>query len=95
MKSQNLKVIYRQALVKGMTAKQAGAFFKVNHNSLAGLKRRYGFPSLISEWEFADRKVFESMTINELKSYIAILSKDGKDSGKEWTYSNDELKKRK
>lgn len=78
-----------------MTAKQAGAFFKVSHNSLAGLKKRYGFPSLISEWEYADRKVFESMTSSELKSYVNILSKDGKTDGKEWTYSNDELKKRK
>jgi hypothetical protein len=88
------KEIYRIALARGMTAKQAGAYFGVRHNSIAGIKGRYGFPSLISEFEYADRKGFESMSDNDLRYYINALEKDKKTTGKEWTYANDEVKRR-
>lgn len=65
-----LKEIYRLALARGMTAKQAGAEFKVKHDSLQKIKARHGFPSLISEYEFAERAAFKRMSDKELISYL-------------------------
>jgi hypothetical protein len=42
---------YRLALIEGLTAKQAGARFNMNHQSIAKCKTRYNLPTLKNEWE--------------------------------------------
>lgn len=89
-----LKEAYRLALARGMTAKQAGAEFGVKHDSLQKIKARYGFPSLISEYEFAERSAFKRMSDREIVSYVRSIS-GSKVFKKESTYAYEEIKSRK
>jgi hypothetical protein len=86
--------IYRLALARGLTAKQAGAEYKVNHQSLAKCKGRYDLPSLISEYEKADRESLARMSDSELASYIKVLKQDDYSESKEFRYASEELAKR-
>ena len=89
-----LQDAYRLALAKGLTAKQAGAEFGLSHDSISKIKNRYGFPSLISEWEFADRQGIAKMKDEEIKSYMEVLLKKGHNEHKDLKYCQDELEKR-
>ena len=89
-----LQEAYRLALARGLTAKQAGAEFGVSHESLAKVKTRYGFPPLISEFEFQMRADIQKMNDKDLSSYIDVLAKSNKQEHKEYKYCQDELEKR-
>lgn len=83
--------VYRLALARGLTAKQAGAEYRVNHQSLAKCKGRYNLPSLISEYEKADRESFARMSDKDLISYIRILKHKNCSENKQFKYANEEL----
>jgi hypothetical protein len=83
--------VYRLALARGLTAKQAGAEYRVNHQSLAKCKGRYNLPSLISEYEKSDRESFARMSDKDLISYIRILKHKNCPEDKQFKYANEEL----
>lgn len=85
-----LKEIYRIALARGLTAKQAGAEFNVRHDSLSKMKGKYNLPPLITEYEFADRKSMQSMSDKDLESFIKNLEKSNHKDNKEYKYAIDE-----
>jgi hypothetical protein len=82
--------VYRLALANGMTAKEAGAFYKVNHQSLAKCKTRYDLPSLVSEYEKADRESLARMSDKELESYIKVLESKDYSQSTEHRYATEE-----
>lgn len=88
-----LKEVYRLALARGMTAKQAGAEFKVKHDSLQKIKARHGFPCLISEYEFAERDAFKRMSDREILSYVKSIT-GSKVYKKELNYAKSEIQSR-
>lgn len=90
-----LQEAYRIALMRGMTAKQAGAEFGLNPSSISKVKNRYKFPSLISEFEYQARLGYTKMKNEELESYMSCLEIEGKTESKEYKYCKDELNKRK
>jgi hypothetical protein len=85
-----LKEIYRIALARGLTAKQAGAEFNVRHNSLAKMKAKHNLPSLITEYESSDRKSMQSLSDKDLESFIKTLEKSNHNDNKEYKYATDE-----
>jgi len=87
--------IYRLALARGLTAKQAGAEYNVNHQSLAKCKGRYDLPSLVTEYERADRESIARMSDRELASYIEVLKQKDYSDSKEYRYATEELSNRK
>lgn len=89
-----LREAYRIALMRGLTAKQAGAEFGLKASSISGIKTRYKFPSLMSEFEYQDRLGYSKMTNDEIHSYMSCLEIEGKTDSKEYRYCQDELKKR-
>jgi hypothetical protein len=89
-----LREAYRIALMRGLTAKQAGAEFGLKASSISGIKTRYNFPSLMSEFEYQDRLGYSKMTNDEIHSYMSCLEIEGKTDSKEYRYCQDELKKR-
>jgi hypothetical protein len=89
-----LQDAYRLALAKGLTAKQAGAEFGLSYESISKIKNRYGFPSLVSEWEFQAREGIAKMKDEEIKSYIEVMLKKGHGEHKDLKYCQDELEKR-
>lgn len=89
-----LPEIYRIALVRGMTAKQAGAEFGVNYSSVSKMKARLKLPSLISEYEYAKRKSFKSLTNQELERYIKLLEKTNNTQHEEYTFAKEEASSR-
>ncbi len=89
-----LREAYRIALMRGLTAKQAGAEFGLKPSSISGIKTRYNFPSLMSEFEYQDRLGYSKMTNDEIHSYMSCLEIEGKTDSKEYRYCQDELKKR-
>lgn len=90
-----LQEAYRLALARGLTAKQAGAEFGVSHESLAKVKTRYGFPPLISEFEFQMRADIQKMNDKDLSSYLYVLAQSNKWEHKEYKYCEEELHRRK
>lgn len=82
--------IYRLALARGLTAKEAGAEYKVNHQSLAKCKGRYSLPSLVSEYEKADREAMARMSDKELDSYIKVLDAKDYSESLDHKYATDE-----
>jgi len=82
--------VYRLALARGLTAKEAGAEYKVNHQSLAKCKGRYSLPSLISECEKANREVMARMSDKELDSYIKVLNAKDYSESLDHKYATDE-----
>jgi len=82
--------VYRLALARGLTAKQAGGEYKVNHQSLAKCKGRYNLPSLISEAEKAVRETLTKMYDKDLTSYIKVLEQHKFQKNKEYKYATDE-----
>lgn len=90
-----LREAYRIALMRGMTAKQAGAEFGLKASSISGIKTRYNFPSLMSEFEYQARLGYTKMKEEELQSYMSCLEIEGKTDSKEYRYCKDELNKRK
>lgn len=91
-----LKDAYRLALARGLTAKQAGAEFGLDYQSISKMKSRLGLPSLISEYDYAERKAFESFSDSELKSYLRVLMDKGFNlrENKEWQFANYERERR-
>lgn len=89
-----LKEIYRIALARGLTAKQAGAEFNVRWDSLHKVGSKHGLPKLISEIEYANRKNIEHLTDADLGRYADKLIDNNMSSSDEYRYCQDELKKR-
>jgi hypothetical protein len=85
-----LKEIYLIALARGLTAKQAGAEFKVRHESIWKMKGKYNLPPLITESEFADRKLMQGLSDKELDSFIKNLEKSNHKDNKQYKYAIDE-----
>lgn len=69
----NLLHIYRIALIEGLTAKQAGAKYNVNHQSLAKCKTRYNLPTLKNEWEAGYEEKLGRLNDTQLVSYYKAL----------------------
>lgn len=69
----NLLHIYRLALAEGLTAKQAGAKYNVNHCSLAKCKTRYNLPTLKSEWDAGYEDQLGKLNDTQLVSYYKVL----------------------
>jgi len=64
---------YRLALIEGLTAKQAGARFNLNHASIAKCKTRYGLPTLRNEWDAGVEEQMNKMNNTQLLSYYKAL----------------------
>jgi hypothetical protein len=88
-----LKEIYRIALARGMTAKQAGSEFNVKWDSIHKAGSKHKLPKLVSEIEFSNRKQIAAMNDNELKQYFLSL-KNNQSTSKEFNYAQDEIQKR-
>jgi hypothetical protein len=69
----NLLHIYRLALVEGLTAKQAGSKYNVNHCSLAKCKTRYNLPTLKNEWDAGYEDQLGKLNDTQLVSYYKAL----------------------
>jgi hypothetical protein len=82
------------ALARGLTARQAGEEFNLNPASIAKIKNRYGFPSLVSEYEFQARDGIARMKDEEINSYMSCMELEGKTDSKDYKYCVDELAKR-
>lgn len=90
-----LQDVYRMALARGLTAKQAGEQFGVNPASLAKIKNRYGFGSLVSEYERQAKDGISKMRDEEIKSYMSCMEIEGKTTCNDYRFCVDELNKRK
>ena len=64
---------YRIALIEGLTAKQAGARFNLNHTSIAKCKTRYGLPTLKNEWEAGYEEQLGKLNDLQLMKYYNLL----------------------
>jgi hypothetical protein len=69
----NLLHIYRLALTEGLTAKQAGAKYNVNHCSLAKCKTRYNLPTLKNEWDAGYEEDLGKLSDQQLLKYHEML----------------------
>lgn len=87
----NLKSIFRIALVRGLTAKEAGAEFGVRWDSLHKVGKRHKLPPLITEYEKDELRSLNSMTTQELRTYICIL---GESNNREREYAEQILDER-
>lgn len=61
---------YRLALAEGLTAKQAGAKFNMNHQTIAKCKTRYNLPTLRSEWDAGIEEQLQKLNDTQLMSYF-------------------------
>lgn len=89
-----LQDAYRMALARGLTANQAGEAFGLNPASIAKIKKRYNFPSLVSEYEYRARDGISKMKDEEIKSYMGCMELEGKNTCNDYKYCQDELTKR-
>lgn len=90
-----LREAYRIALARGLTAKQAGAEFGLNHESIAKMKSRYGFPSLVREYDSECIKELEKMDDKDLVQYINVLERNKMTDKSEYKLAKEELLVRK
>lgn len=66
---------YRLALIEGLTAKQAGAKFNLNHQSIAKCKTRYKLPPLRNEWDAVYEDKLAKLSDTQLLSYADTLKR--------------------
>ena len=66
--------VYRIAVAEGLSARQAGERFGVNHRSLAKIRTRYDMPTLRDEWDAKGEAALLRMTDRQLFSYFNVLS---------------------
>ena len=64
---------YRIALIEGLTAKQAGARFNLNHESIAKCKTRYNLPTLRNEWDASYEEQLGKFNDAQLLKYYELL----------------------
>lgn len=64
---------YRIALIEGLTAKQAGTRFNLNHESISKCKTRYGLPSLKSELIAGYEEQLDKLNDQQLLKYYELL----------------------
>lgn len=64
---------YRIALIEGLTAKQAGARFNLNHESVAKCKTRYNLPTLRNEWDASYEEQLGKFNDTQLLKYYELL----------------------
>lgn len=64
---------YRLALIEGLTAKQAGAKFNLNHTSIAKCKTRYNLPTLKNEWDAGYEEKLGKLDDQQLLKYYNLL----------------------
>lgn len=87
---------YRIALVEGLTAKQAGARFNLNHTSIAKCKTRYGLPTLKNEWEAGyEEQLGKLNDLQLMKYYNLLLVPKNNRSAREFSVCKMLLQKRK
>ncbi len=65
---------YRLALIEGLTAKQAGAKFNLNPQSIAKCKTRYNLPTLRNEWDAGYEEKLGKFSDKQLLHYHDLLS---------------------
>ena len=90
-----LKEIYRLALARNLTAKQAGAEYNCRWDSLHKVGAKHKMPKLLTEYEMQDIKAVSGMTTNDLQNYKKVLENAGQTDSLEYTYCNKELSTRK
>lgn len=66
---------YRLALIEGLTARQAGIKFGLDHKSIAKCKTRYNLPTLNSEWDSKYETKLASLSDSQLTSYADTLKR--------------------
>lgn len=71
----NLLHAYRLALIEGLTAKQAGAKFNLNHQSISKCKTRYKLPTLRNEWDATYEDKLGKLNDKQLLSYAETLKR--------------------
>ena len=71
----NLLHAYRLALIEGLTAKQAGAKFNLNYQSVAKCKTRYKLPPLRNEWDATYEDKLGKLSDDQLLSYADTLKR--------------------
>lgn len=92
----NLLHIYRLAVAEGLTAKQAGIKYNVNHQSLAKCKTRYNLPSLRYEWDaFYEEQLGKLNDMQLLSYYKALCNPKHGQSVREFNVCKSLVKKRK
>ena len=89
-----LREAYRIALARGLTAKQAGAEFGLNHESIAKMKSRYGLPSLVREYDCQCIKELKNMETPDLHEYIKVLERNGMKDKNEYKLAVFEMESR-
>jgi hypothetical protein len=87
--------IYRIALARGLTAKEAGAEFNVKHDSIHKVGSKHKLPKLTSEYDKEKIKQMQKMSTAELKAYLNMLEECVVPNLKELTICMAELEKRK
>ena len=65
---------YRIALIEGLTAKQAGVRFNMNHQSIAKCKTRYNLPTLKNEWDAGYEEQLGKLNDQQLIRYYEVLN---------------------
>ena len=90
-----LKEIYRIALAKNLTAKQAGAHYNCRWDSLHKVGAKHKMPKLITEYQMQDAKAVSGLSTNDLQNYKKVLESAGQTESLEYTYCIDQLKTRK
>jgi hypothetical protein len=87
---------YRLALIEGLSARQAGIKFNLNHKSIAKCKTRYRLPTLKNEWLVAYEERMAKMNDTQLLSYHdTLMLPKNRESVRELRVCKEILKKRK
>lgn len=71
----NLLHAYRLALIEGLTARQAGVKFGLDHRSIAKCKTRYGLPTLNCEWDAKYESKLAKLSDTQLISYADTMKR--------------------
>lgn len=66
---------YRLALIEGLTARQAGLKFNLDHKSIAKCKTRYSLPTLNCEWDAKYESKLANLSDSQLVSYADTIKR--------------------
>lgn len=67
---------YRLALVQGLSARQAGVKFSLDHKSIAKCKTRYQLPTLRDEWDAKCEAGLDKLSNPQLVSYADAIKRN-------------------
>jgi hypothetical protein len=71
----NLLHAYRIALIEGLSAREAGVRFGLDHKSIAKCKTRYNLPTLRSEWDVVYENKLAKLSDPQLLSYADTMKR--------------------